>query len=64
MPSNEQNLPNSTKLNSIEDAINDIRLGKVVVVLDRSEVEIPVVHPCPIKSTETVNCVLCKTVLF
>ena len=34
MPSNEQNLPNSTKLNSIEDAINDIRLGKVVVVVD------------------------------
>lgn len=34
MPSNKQNLPNSTKLNSIEDAINDIRLGKVVVVVD------------------------------
>ena len=34
MPSNEQNLSNSTKLNSIEDAINDIRLGKVVVVVD------------------------------
>ena len=34
MPSNQQNLPNSSKLNSIEDAINDIRLGKVVVVVD------------------------------
>ena len=34
MPSNKQILPNSTKLNSIEDAINDIRLGKVVVVVD------------------------------
>ncbi|MNE20029.1 hypothetical protein D3C80_1131310 [compost metagenome] len=26
--------------------------------------EIPVVQPCPIKSTETVNCVSCKTVLL
>ncbi|MDG1013690.1 MAG: 3,4-dihydroxy-2-butanone-4-phosphate synthase [Flavobacteriaceae bacterium] len=34
MPSKKQNLPDSTKLNSIEDAINDIRLGKVVVVVD------------------------------
>ena len=30
----EQNLQGTTKLNSIEDAINDIRLGKVVVVVD------------------------------
>ena len=30
----EQNLQGITKLNSIEDAINDIRLGKVVVVVD------------------------------
>ena len=30
----EQNLQDATKLNSIEDAINDIRLGKVVVVVD------------------------------
>ena len=29
MPANEQNLTNYSKLNSIEDAINDIRLGKV-----------------------------------
>ena len=34
MPANEQNLTNYSKLNSIEDAINDIRLGKVVVVVD------------------------------
>ena len=30
----EQNLQGTTKLNSIEDAINDIRFGKVVVVVD------------------------------
>ena len=30
----EQTLQDATKLNSIEDAINDIRLGKVVVVVD------------------------------
>ena len=34
MSISEQNLKNATKLNSIEDAINDIRLGKVVVVVD------------------------------
>jgi 3,4-dihydroxy 2-butanone 4-phosphate synthase/GTP cyclohydrolase II len=30
----EQNIQVTTKLNSIEDAINDIRLGKIVVVVD------------------------------
>ena len=30
----EQKLQTTTQLNSIEDAINDIRLGKVVVVVD------------------------------
>ena len=34
MSISEQNLQDATKLNSIEDAINDIRLGKVVVVVD------------------------------
>jgi len=34
MATNEQNLQDTIKLNSIEDAINDIRLGKVVVVVD------------------------------
>ena len=29
----EQKLQSKTELNSIEDAINDIRLGKVVVVV-------------------------------
>ena len=37
---------------------------KDLIVLARSLTEIPVVHPLPIKSTETVNCVWCKTVLF
>jgi len=34
MSSTEQNPHSKTELNSIEDAINDIRLGKVVVVVD------------------------------
>jgi 3,4-dihydroxy 2-butanone 4-phosphate synthase/GTP cyclohydrolase II len=34
MSISEQTLQDATKLNSIEDAINDIRLGKVVVVVD------------------------------
>ena len=34
MSISEKNLQDAVKLNSIEDAINDIRLGKVVVVVD------------------------------
>ena len=30
----DKNIQSTTKLNSIEDAINDIRLGKVVIVVD------------------------------
>ena len=37
---------------------------KACIVLARSKAEIPVVQPLPLRSTDTVNCVSCSTVLF